>query len=102
MKDNPKDWAEFPWQKAIIILLGAASALFGLIIKAQKDSLSNRDEVIIYIRKLNKDLKDDIKVKDSLIYSCKDIQSQYWRKQDSTNRAILDVPAKELLKQLKK
>lgn len=99
---DPETWSKFPWQKAVIVLLSAISVLFGIIINSYRDRDKNHEERIEYLRLYVIRKEDEYKNLQKELYNCKDDQARYFRTQDSTNRAVLDGPAKELLKQLRK
>lgn len=99
---DPETWSKFPWQKAVIVLLSAISVLFGIIINAYRERDKNHEERIEYLRVYIQRKDEETKILQRDLYNCKDDQARYFRTQDSTNRAVLDGPAKELLKQLRK
>ncbi|WP_231489924.1 hypothetical protein [Pedobacter sp. Leaf170] len=101
-KEKPKDWANFPWQKAVIMLLTAVSVLFGIIIQSYREKDKSHDERINYLRLYITKKEEETKTLTQQLYNCKDESARYFRTQDSTNRSVLDGPAKELLKQLKR
>ncbi len=101
-KEDPKVWASYPWQKSLIICLSAIVFLFGVIIKSSRDDNEREKERVDNFRSLNKDKELKIETLERELYGCKDETARYFRTQDSTNHAILDLPARELLKQLKK
>jgi len=99
---DTETWSRFPWQKAVIVLLSAISILFGIIIKSGRDDKLRETERVNNMRLLYLEKEKEVKFYQNELYNCKDDQAKYFRTQDSTNRAVLDGPAKELLKQLKK
>lgn len=100
--ENPETWAKFPWQKSLIVCLAAIVFLFGLVIKAGRDDVNREKERVENFRGIIKARDEDIKYYRDQLYRCKDESARYFRTQDSTNRAVLDQPAKDLLKQLKR
>jgi hypothetical protein len=101
-EENPETWAKFPWQKAIIICLSAIVFLFGIIIKSGRDDKERETERVNNFRTLFKEKDSVARYYQEQLYRCKDESARYFRTQDSTNRAVLDQPAKDLLKQLKR
>ena len=101
-EEQASTWAKFPWQKTIIVLLSAISLLFGTLIKNYSDSDASKQEQINAAAKVNFDLKTDIKELTRQLNASKDDQLYFLRKQDSTNRAALERPAKELLNAIRK
>ena len=102
MEENPKTWRDFPYQKALIILLSAVSSLFGLLILTYRNKEADFVERILNLRKMV-DYRDSlITKKDDQMHNCLEEQNRYFKKQDSINREILNEPAKKLINELKK
>lgn len=57
--DNANLFKKFPWQAALIILLGGISLLFGIIIKSNSDDKKYQIERIEYLRNYIKNSETD-------------------------------------------
>lgn len=65
-------------------------------------AIDNNKEKDAYNKRMLEECLKDSRKKDSLLIAEKDNAIRHLMKNDSTNRAILDKPAKKLLEEIKK
>ena len=94
-KENVRDWAKFPWQKAIIVLLAAISAMFGLREKTSAERLNNWKTSYERLEVAYKDAQQ----RENDCYKERAAYSE--RKADAAD-SLLKEPMKELIKTIKK
>jgi hypothetical protein len=100
--EDPTIWAKYPWQKSVIVCLSAIVFLFGIIMNNTRIE-RNRLQKLVETGNTTMQAKDEeIKSLSKSIIDCNRGTADYFKKMDSTNRAVLDLPARQLLKQLNK
>jgi hypothetical protein len=94
-KEILREINKYPMAYVLLIMAGLIGAFVTW-------AIDNNKEKDAYNKRMLEECLKDSRKKDSLLIAEKDNAIRHLMKNDSTNRAILDKPAKKLLEEIKK